>query len=139
MVNCCLLLPFSLKISLRDTSFQISLIFSGFYLSPECLLNFLWLAYSTMCGKVFFQFMVFTFPENALNLCIFTHTPVPHSKLKVEFFENLFLPRQKGRRKLWFALSKFNQKIWRRLGTLVYTYFVWFVFFLNVMALQFFE
>ena len=26
------------------------------------------------------QFMVFTFLENALNLCIFTPTPVPHSK-----------------------------------------------------------
>ena len=41
--------------------------------------------------------MVFTFPENALNLCIFTHAPVPHSKLQVEFFENLFPPRRKGR------------------------------------------
>ena len=46
-------------------------------------------------------------------------------------------PRRKGWRKLWFALSKFNQKIWRWLGTLVYLYFVWFVIFLNVMTLQF--
>ena len=38
-------------------------------------------------GKLF-QFMVFTL-ENALNLCIFTHTPVPHSKSQVQFFENL--------------------------------------------------
>ena len=68
--------------------------------------------------------MVFTFRENALNLCIFTHAPVPHPKLQVEFFENLFPPRRKGWKKLWFALSKFNQKIWR-LGTLVYLYFVW--------------
>ena len=33
--------------------------------------------------------MVFTFLENALNLCIFTHAPVPHSKLHVEFFQNV--------------------------------------------------
>ena len=42
-----------------------------------------------------FQFMVFTFLENALNLCIFTHAPVPHLKLRVEFFENL-LPHLDG-------------------------------------------
>ena len=34
--------------------------------------------------------------ENALNLCIFTHALVPHSKLQVEFFENLFPLRRKG-------------------------------------------
>ena len=106
----CCLPPLSLKISFRDTSFHISLISLGFYLFPECLLSFLWLVYSTMCGK-FFQFIVFTFPESALNLCIFIHAPVPHSKLQVEFFENLFSRRRKGWRKLWFALLKINQKI----------------------------
>ena len=50
---------------------------------------------SPFVGKIF-QFMAFTFLENALNLYIFTHAPVPHSKLQVEFFENLFPPRQKG-------------------------------------------
>ena len=35
-------------------------------------------------------------PRKSLNLSFFTHTPVPHSKLLVEFFENLFPPRQKG-------------------------------------------
>ena len=34
--------------------------------------------------------MVFTFLENALNLYIFTHTPVPHSKVQETFFKNLF-------------------------------------------------
>ena len=76
--------------------------------------------------------MVFTFLENALNLWIFSHAPVPHSKLQVEVFENLFAPRRKWSRKLWFALSKLSQKIWR----LLYLYFVWFVVFLNVMTLQ---
>ena len=40
-----------------------------------------------------FQFIVFTFLENALNLRLFTHASVPHSKLQVDFFENLFLPK----------------------------------------------
>ena len=38
------------------------------------------------------MFMVFIFLENALNIGIFTHAPVPHSKLAGEFFENLFPP-----------------------------------------------
>ena len=42
-----------------------------------------------MCGK-FFQFMVFKFLENTSNLWIFTHGPVPQSKLQVEIFEDLF-------------------------------------------------
>ena len=43
----------SWRISLRDTSFHISLISLAFYLSLECLFNFLWFVYSTMCGKIF--------------------------------------------------------------------------------------
>ena len=57
--------------------------------------------------------MMFTFLENALSLCIFTHTPVPHSKFQAKFFKNLFPPRLKGWRKLCFALSKLNQKKYR--------------------------
>ena len=34
--------------------------------------------------------MVITFLENALNLGVFTHAPVPHLKLQAESFENLF-------------------------------------------------
>ena len=90
----------------------------------------------TWVGKSF-QCMVFTFLENALNLCMFTHAPVPHSKLQVEVFENYFPPRRKGWRKLWFAQQKFNWKIWRWLGILVYLHLVWVVIFLNVMDLQF--
>ena len=52
-------------------------------------------------SNLFFQFMVFIFPENALNLCIFTYAPVLHSKLPVKFFENLFPLRRKRWRKLW--------------------------------------
>ena len=38
------------------------------------------------------------------------------------FFQTL---SRTGWRKLWFALSKFGQKIWRWLGTLDFLYFVW--------------
>ena len=36
--------------------------------------------------------MLFTLLENALNLGIFTHAPVPRLKLLTKFFENLFPP-----------------------------------------------
>ena len=39
-----------------------------------------------------FKFIVFTFLENALNIGIFIHASVPHTKLQAEFFENLFPP-----------------------------------------------
>ena len=39
-----------------------------------------------------FQFMLFKFLENVLNLGIFTHAPVSHPELQVEFFENLLSP-----------------------------------------------
>ena len=95
----------------------------GFHLSPECLFNFLWLVYSTICGKNF-QFMVLTL-ENELNLCIFTHAPVIHSKLQVQFFENLFPPRAKSKGvEDNYALLRFDQKIWKWHGTLVYLYVV---------------
>ena len=48
-------------------------------------------------------------------------------------------PRTNWSWKIWFSLLNFNQKIWRWLGTIVYLYFVWFVIFLNVMALLFCE
>ena len=34
--------------------------------------------------------MVFTFLENALSLCVFTHALVPHSKLQAEFLKISF-------------------------------------------------
>ena len=40
--------------------------------------------------------MVFAFLENALNLDIFTHAPVPHSKFHAEFYENLFPQDERG-------------------------------------------
>ena len=37
-----------------------------------------------------FKLVMFASLENALNLGIFTHAPVSHSELHVEFFKNLF-------------------------------------------------
>ena len=51
LVNCVVYHPCPLK--LASGYILISLNSLGFYLSPECLLNFLWLVYSTMCGKNF--------------------------------------------------------------------------------------
>ena len=65
----------------------------------------------------FSEFMVFTFLENALNLHIFTHALIPHSK----FQDNINI---KEWRKLCFNLSKFNQKTWRWLGTRLFIFFI---------------
>ena len=43
------LTPLSFKISLKDTSFRISVNFLGLYLSPECLLNVLSNFYIPQC------------------------------------------------------------------------------------------
>ena len=40
-----------------------------------------------------FKFMIFTLLENALNPGIFTHAPIPHSKLQAEPFKICF-PKQ---------------------------------------------
>ena len=63
--------PMFFKISLSDISFHISLNSLGFYLSR------MFVQFSLTCvGKVF-EFMVLTFLENALKLCIFTHAQSP--------------------------------------------------------------
>ena len=80
--------PLSFNISLRDTSFHISLNSLGFYLSPECLLNFLWIVHSTMCGEIF---------------SIYDVHPL---KTPGRIFWKFVCPRRKGSRKLWFALWK---------------------------------
>ena len=60
------------------------------FISPEnAYLIFSDLYIPTCVGKIF-QFMMLTFLENVLNLCILTHAPVPISKFLVEFFENFF-------------------------------------------------
>ena len=137
----CCLWPLSFKISISDTSFHISLKSLGLYLSPEWML--ISNLYIPSCERKIFKFMVFAFPENALNLGIITNAPVPHSTLQTKLFENLFSQQQRGLCKTMkkvgknydirglgkTALSKSNQKIKRWLGTLGYLYFAWFVTF----------
>ena len=54
--------------------------------------------------------MVFTFLENALNLGIFTHAPVPHSKLQAKFFENLFPPTAERSREIMICFVKIQSE-----------------------------
>ena len=56
--------------------------------SLTCMFHHVW--------EKFFNFMVFTFLEYALNLWIFNHAPVFQSKLQIEFSENLFSQDEKG-------------------------------------------
>ena len=84
----------SLKISLRDTFFHISLISLGFYLSPECLLNFLWLVYSTMCGKNFSIYGVHI-PRKCIESMHFYSCPSPPLKTPGRIFWKSVSPKTK--------------------------------------------
>ena len=42
-----------------------------------------------MCGKNFSIYGVYI-PRKCIECIIFTHAPIPHLKLQVDFFENLF-------------------------------------------------
>ena len=70
--------------------------------------------------------MMFTFLENGLNLGIFTHAPVPYSKLKAEFFENVSLQQQKGLEKTlicFIEIQSENMKAtWRRSYHVTYVF-----------------
>ena len=89
----------------------------------------------TCVGNIF-QFMVFIFLENALNLCIFTHAPVLHSKLLVEFFENLFQPRQKGLEEAMICSVKIQSENMKMTSNISLFPFGMIAIFLNVMTLQ---
>ena len=65
------------------------------YLSPEFLLNFLSNMYIPPCVGKSSKFMVFIFLENALNLGIFTHPPLPIQNSPLSYYQNTL-----GRRKL---------------------------------------
>ena len=56
--------------------------------SLTCIFHHVW--------EKIFQFMVFTFLENALSLCVFTHDLVLHSKLQAEFFKTCFPQEKRG-------------------------------------------
>ena len=54
--------------------------------------------------------MMFTSLENVMNLGIFTRAPIPHSKLKTEFFENQFFPKQKEVEKTMICFIKIQSE-----------------------------
>ena len=74
-------------------------------------------------------------PTNSLNLCFFTHAPVPHSKLLVERFENLFPPRQKGWEETMICCTKSQSKDMKMTCNISLFPFGMIAIFLNVMAL----
>ena len=59
--------------------------------------------------------MAFTFLENALNLGISNHAPVPHPKLHAGYFENMFsLTTERGGKNnydLFFEIQSAKVKI----------------------------
>ena len=117
------------------------------YLSPECLFNFLsnlnlfhhewekfWNSWCSHSWKIhlIWAFLLMFLPTQNSPPSSYDHTLgrrnlfIPQAVL----FRKSVSPKSRNRwRKLSFALSKFNQKIWRRLGTLGHLYFVWFVIF----------
>ena len=121
----------------------------GIYL-PRMLVEFFSNLYIPSCAGKVLKFMVSTFLENALNLHFYSCPSLPtqssppnschHTLGRGEllippgsiYFENCFPQQQKEVDNLWFALLKFNQKIWRWLRTLGYLYFAWFLIFSNL-------
>ena len=90
----CCLPPLSFKISLRDKSFHISLNCLGFYLFPQCLLNFLWLVYSTMCGKSYPIYGVHI-PRKCIESMHFYSYPSPSLKTPGRIFWKSVSPKTK--------------------------------------------
>ena len=90
----CFLPPLPFKISLRGTSFYISLNSLVFYLSRMFVEFSLTCIFQHMWEKLLIYGV--PIPRKSMNLSFFAHAPVPHSKLRVEIFENLFAPRQEG-------------------------------------------
>ena len=87
-----------------------------------------------MCGKNLSIYGVHI-PRKSLNLCFFTHAPVPYSKLLVEFFENLF--PQHRRSGLICSSIKIESEYMKMTWNISFFPFGRITIFLNVMALQF--
>ena len=88
-----------------------------------------------MCGKNFSIYGVHIL-RKSLNLCFFTHAPVPHSKLLVEFFENLFPQRQKGLEEAMICSVKIQSENMMTWNISLFP-FDMIAIFLNVVALKF--
>ena len=88
-----------------------------------------------MCGKIFSIYGAHIL-RKSLNLCFFTHTPVPHSKLLVEFFENLFSQRQKGLEEAMICSVKILSENMKMTSNIRLFSFGMIAIFLKVMTLQ---
>ena len=89
-----------------------------------------------MCSKKFSIYGVHIL-RKSLNLCIFTYAPIAHSKLQVEFFENLFAPRQKGLEEAMICSVKIQSENMKMTWNISLFPFGMIAIFLNVMTLQF--
>ena len=87
-----------------------------------------------MCGKKLSIYGVHI-PIKSLDLCFFTHTLVPNSKLVVEFFENLFPPRQKGWEEAMICSIKIQSENMKMTWNISLFPYGMIAIFLNVMAL----
>ena len=81
------------------------------------LKNACWVFYSNMCGKHFPIYDVHI-PRKCIESVHLYSCPSPPLKTPGRIFWKSVSPKRKGWKKLWFALPKFNQKIWRWLGPL---------------------
>ena len=88
-----------------------------------------------MCGKKFSIYGVHIL-RKSLNLCFFTHAPAPHSKLLVEFFENLFPQRQKGLEEAMICSVKIQSGNMKMTWNISLFPFGMIAIFLNVITLQ---
>ena len=97
----CCLPPLSFKISLRNAYIHISLNLLEFYLSPECLLNFLWLVCSTMCGKIVSIYGVHI-PRKCIKSLHFYSCPSPPLKTPGRiFWKSISLKMKRVEETLW--------------------------------------
>ena len=87
-----------------------------------------------MCGKKLSIYGVHI-PIKSLDLCFFTHTLVPNSKLVVEFFENLFPPRQKGWEEAMICSIKIQSENMKTTWNISLFQFRMIAIFLNVISL----
>ena len=124
---------FCFKISLGDTSFYISLNYLGFYLSRILVEFSLSCKFQDVWEKILWYGI--HIPGKSLNLCFFTLMSVSHSKILVEFYENLFQWRQKGWEEAMFCCIKIQSENMKMAWNISLFQFGMIAIFVNVMAL----
>ena len=101
------LLPLSFAISLKDTSFHISINSQGLYLLSRMIAEFsLKLLYSTMCGKSFWIYEV-RIPRKCINSRHFNSCPTPTQNLRSNSCHHAL-----GRRRLLIPPGSIFSKIY---------------------------